>query len=515
MPAIEDRWTEQILTGEAFLALWDTTHPAKVDAVVIGSGAGGAAAALELASHGLAVVILEAGDYIPRHQFPAGTLDAVRTLYRYRGMTLARGESLIPIPIGHGVGGTTLINSGTCLRPAESVMARWRAQGLDTPCDALPAGYEEVERLLNVTPASQPYVGPIQQIIDRGLKQLSDKAGFYLPRNAAGCNGQARCQLGCPTGAKQSTAESLLPLAAQRGAVIVKQAEVSEILWQGERVTGVQVIAQSTASPPVNFEIRCDSVWLAAGTLATPYLLKKSHISLPRIGQNLSIHPAGTVNAYFPRTQFDHHQRIPQGYGFDLPDQPGIAYEGGTPPSDAHRWTAGWRPNHRKQATARYQSTAFFGFMIQDESRGMVGYLPGSDYPWIRYALNAPDFRRFQTGIRTLAALYFAAGARSVTVPALVGSQSFSSLAAAEKWLDKPRSPRDFLITAYHPLGTAAIAATPEHGVCDPNHRVFGRRGLYVVDGAAVPSSLGANPQLTIMALALGAARRYACAQPY
>lgn len=515
MPIIEDRWTEQVLNGESFLALWDCATPPQVDAVVVGSGAGGAAAALELASQGMAVVVLEAGDYTPRSRFPASTFDAVNQLYRFRGMTLARGKSLIPIPIGHGVGGTTLINSGTCLRPSESLIGHWRANGLKEVCDTLPDLYDEVEQLLSVTTAAQPYVGQIQQVVDLGLQRLYGQQGFYLPRNAIGCNGQARCQLGCPTGAKQSTAESLLPLAVRHGAVILTRTRADEVLWQGERVKGVRVTAQSSAKTSRSFEISCDSVWLAAGSFATPYLLHKSHIRHSAIGRNLSIHPAGTVNALFPQYRFNHDQRIPQGYGFKLPSQPRISYEGGTPPRDAHTWTAGWQPNARRRANMTYQQTAFFGFMIQDDSRGVVRYLLGTDFPLIQYTLNDADFDQFQTGVRTLAALYFAADARSVTVPSTFGGNTFSSLPALECWLNQRRTPGDFLITAYHPLGTAAIAKTPEHGVCDLQHRVFGRRGLYVVDGSAVPSSLGANPQLTIMALALGAARRFACIQPY
>ena len=62
------------------------------------------------------------------------------------------------------------------------------------------------------------------------------------------------------------------------------------------------------------------------------------------------------------------------------------------------------------------------------------------------------------------------------------------------------------MVTAYHPLGTARIAADPTQGVCDDRHRVFGRQGLYVIDGSSVPSSLGVNPQITIMSMATRAA---------
>jgi choline dehydrogenase-like flavoprotein len=61
---------------------------------------------------------------------------------------------------------------------------------------------------------------------------------------------------------------------------------------------------------------------------------------------------------------------------------------------------------------------------------------------------------------------------------------------------------KDLKLMAFHPLGTARMAADPRAGVLDGDGRVHGTEGLYVCDGSAVPTSLGVNPQLTIMALA-------------
>jgi choline dehydrogenase-like flavoprotein len=55
---------------------------------------------------------------------------------------------------------------------------------------------------------------------------------------------------------------------------------------------------------------------------------------------------------------------------------------------------------------------------------------------------------------------------------------------------------------AFHPLGTARADARPTHGVVDGRLALHGVRGVHVADGSVVPSSLGVNPQITIMALA-------------
>jgi choline dehydrogenase-like flavoprotein len=55
---------------------------------------------------------------------------------------------------------------------------------------------------------------------------------------------------------------------------------------------------------------------------------------------------------------------------------------------------------------------------------------------------------------------------------------------------------------AFHPLGTARAGADPARSVLDADFAVRGVKGLHVADGSAVPSALGVNPQITIMALA-------------
>ena len=134
----------------------------------------------------------------------------------------------------------------------------------------------------------------------------------------------------------------------------------------------------------------------------------------------------------------------------------------------------------------------------------------GHDLPLIRYSLNDEDFARFRRGIDLLVRMFFAAGAKEVTVPGLVGATTLRSVAELEAFWRRRPSRRDFFMSAYHPLGTARIGADPARGVCDPDHAVRGHPGLYVMDGASVPTALGANPQVTIMAMALRAASRLA-----
>ena len=111
--------------------LGETSPPAgdeECDVVIVGSGAGGAAAAASLAEAGLEVIVLEAGGHYDRDTYPADPLEAIASLYREAGLTVAEGRPPVPIPVGRAVGGTTVINSGTCFRAPEPVLERWRRE---------------------------------------------------------------------------------------------------------------------------------------------------------------------------------------------------------------------------------------------------------------------------------------------------------------------------------------------------------------------------------------------------
>src|SRR5215218_7999013 len=98
------------------------------DVVIVGSGAGGAVAAATLAEAGLDVLVLEAGAHYNRENYPADRLEAIAELYRDAGLTIAAGKPPIPVPVAKAVGGTTVINSGTCFRAPDAVLERWRGE---------------------------------------------------------------------------------------------------------------------------------------------------------------------------------------------------------------------------------------------------------------------------------------------------------------------------------------------------------------------------------------------------
>ena len=503
--AIEEaRWRGQVSTA----ADLGESQELECDVVVIGTGAGGAAAAYELAGRGLAVVLLEEGHYYDRRDFSGRLTDVIPKLYRGMGATSAIGNNLIPIPIGRNVGGTTTINSGTCLRTPDSTLADWRAEGLaDFTPEAMRPYFELVEDVIRVQQADPKYVGEIGQVIDTGARRIGMTEMRPLMRNAEGCDGQGLCQFGCPTDAKQSTNVSFVPRALERGAFLFTGFRAEALLREGSAVTGVVAHGRNAGGEAITLTVKARATVVSMGALVTPNFLRANGVRNDWLGNNLSIHPAGAVTAWFPDREFNNSLTIPQGYGvYDLKEQ-GLMFEGGTIPFIGHGMLNPLQADDFVKFTERYQQTAYFGIMVKDTSRGKVRRGLSRDLPLITYSMNDVDFALFRRGIDLLARMYLAAGAKEVILPGLTRMTVIRSEAELDAfWATKPK-PRHFLMTAYHPLGTARIAASPALGVCNPEHQVWGTDGLYVMDGSSVPSSLGANPQVTIMAMATRAAR--------
>ena len=170
------------------------------DAVVIGTGAGGAVMAKELAERGHAVLMVEEGDYYSRKAFNGRAVENMRRFYRDSGATGSVGNCVIPIPMGRLVGGSTAINTGTCWRTPDWVLQKWSDAGLtDLAPERMGPYFERVERELQVAPADPKYLGGVADVIARGC----DVLGYShrpLNRNAPGCDGAERLRLRLPDG---------------------------------------------------------------------------------------------------------------------------------------------------------------------------------------------------------------------------------------------------------------------------------------------------------------------------
>ncbi|WP_394846697.1 GMC family oxidoreductase [Pendulispora brunnea] len=489
------RWMQRVRDGRSIRQ----NLQVDCEVVVIGTGAGGAACAYELASRGRAVLLLEEGDYHRRSSFTARAAEMSRKLYRDQGLTVAVGNIGTPVWAGRAVGGSTVINSGTCYRAPGRIFDRWeRELGLsEVAHDELGPYYERVERMLEVTPAKRELTGGIGRVIARGADALG-YSHHPLQRNAPDCDGQGVCVFGCPTGAKRSTDVSYIPQTLLRGAELITAAEATSICIEEGRARGVRARLGSG----YELRVRADAVVLAGGALMTPVLLERAGVlhGNAALGKNLSIHPATRVIAVFDEP-IDMANAIPQGYAVDQFRDEGLMFEGGSTPLDVTAIGVPWVGTAFSRLMEQYRHIAQFGIMIEDSSRGTVRAVPGgAAHPFITYNMNDADCVKMARAVAILCEIFLAAGARRV-LPMLPGLEEVRTGAELRRLATHAFHPGDFDVTAYHPLGTCRIGTDPRTSVLGPDHETHEIESLYVADGSAVPSALGVNPQMTIMAM--------------
>jgi choline dehydrogenase-like flavoprotein len=303
---------------------------------------------------------------------------------------------------------------------------------------------------------------------------------------------------------------SYLPRAEARGAVIYARCRVDRIRMDGGRAAGVDAsILDGNGARRGRLRIAAPVVVVAAGTLHTPLVLRRSALARSRhVGRHLRIHPAVAVAGVFAEEIYGWRGTL-QSYAVDdLLASEGLMVEVTSPLPGL---TAGVHPATGSEAQAllaRYRHFVSAGVFVSDKSEGRVA---GTHQPRIYYGLERRDARQLATGIAFVARILFAAGAESVytglpgrtylTHPRDVASLAANGAHAAE-----------LALTGWHPMGTCRMSASPETGAVGPHGELFGAPGVYVADASTLPSCVGVNPQVTIMAFATRTAEHLICA---
>lgn len=485
------------------------------DFAIVGSGAGGAVAATVLAEAGFDVTVLEAGPYLDRRSYPEEPIAALMALYREGGMTIADGRPAVPIPVGRAVGGTTVINSGTCFRTPEPVLARWASEHGIGWATELAADFVQAEEMLDVRPVDPERMGRNGQLLREGAEALG-VSHHPLERNAGRCVQCSSCPHGCRLDAKRAMHVSYLPRAVAAGARVRAGVEARRVLFDGRRAAGVACVTTPGLSDGRRGGRRYTlharrGVIVAGGAFGTPELLLRSGVRSPsgELGRNLRIHPACWVGARFDE-EVRGWEGVMQSYAVDEWQSQGLLLEATfTPLAFGGQWLPGVGREHQERLLG-FGQVASAGVHLSDRSSGRVE-IGGDGSLRISYRLRRDDADKLAFGIARAAELFYAAGAREV-YPQVSGIGVISRDRIADLETSPPR--RSALrLEAFHPMGTARMDADPRRGVVGADGAVHGLERLYVADASLMPSSIGVNPMITVIALASRVARQLAEAQ--
>lgn len=511
---------------------WDVRHGGRLehgltleaDVAIIGTGAGGGTAAEIFAAAGLSVLLLEDGPLKSSDSF--ADMDEARgwnDLYQ-EGASRATKDGAIAIMQGRAVGGTTVVNWTTSFRTPEQTLQHWTdAHGVEgVDAKSMAPWFKRMEERLNIHRWPVP-PNANNEMLARGCEKL----GWHwdiIHRNVKGCWNIGYCGQGCPSNAKQSMLVTTIPAALEKGATLVHNARVAKVLHQGERVTGLLVngIGDDNRRPNgVSFNVKARRYVLAAGAINSPALLLHSKAPDPSglLGKRTFVHPVPASVAEFHEPIDGWHGAPQSTYSNEFLWRDGVAGKMGykieiAPMLPGLMSTVlGGYGNDLFQRVSQLKHASCAVSLLRDgfnsQNQGGTVTVDDAGYPVLDYEFSDYVWDGIKAALSSTVEAQFAAGAKSVLASHLDASP-WQSWAEAKKGLDalayKPV--KTTLFTA-HLMGGCQMGKAGE-AVCDSLGNYYGLDNLSVLDGSLFPTSIGANPQLSIYGLVAKLASRLA-----
>jgi choline dehydrogenase-like flavoprotein len=482
------------------------------DFVVVGSGAAGSVAAHTLAKAGWSVAIVEEGPWVKTRSFKEDVLGTFRTMLRDSGTQVVRGRVFMPMLQGKCVGGSTLVNSAIAWRTPEDVIDEWRSQfGLGdlVTMKALEPHFDALERDLNAHEVMDEVLGENNRLFvetaeDRGIHATR------MRRYERGCKGSGQCLTGCPSAAKQGMSVSYVPWALATGrARIFCSCRVERVELRGGRAVGVRARGQGRgAARAVTLRARYGVV-VAASTVQTPNLLRRSGLRARAIGQHFQAHPGMGAGGLFDRPirmDFGATQGA-ESIAFRATERIKLETIGMPPELAAARIP--YLGADLAQRLATFSNVGIWVANIRMKAEGTVDTsIDGRDR--VTFTPTPEDMVAVRKALTTIVHLLLDAGAREVW-PGVYGAPSSVTSREQVKLVEESSlDPRGYSFVATHLFGAARMGPDARTSAVGLDFATHEARALYVVDSSIFPTNLGVNPQHSIMALSRLAATRLA-----
>jgi choline dehydrogenase-like flavoprotein len=496
----------------------------EADVAIVGTGAGGATAADILSAAGLRVILIEEGPLKSSSDFRMRESDAYPELYQASAARKTR-DNAINILQGRCVGGSTTVNWTSSFRTPQRTLAHWReAHGIEGfGADDLAPWFARVEARLSIAPWT---VAPNANnaALARGARALRIAHG-PIRRNVSGCLNLGYCGMGCPTNAKQSMLVTTIPAAMDRGALLLTRTRAQRLAWSGDRVSRLECAALDEAGVAPGSRrvgVRARAYIAAGGAINTPALLLRSGVPDPHgvVGRRTFLHPTVVSAALMPEA-VDGYAGAPQSvysdaFLDDVPLDGPVGYKIEAPP--IHPILAAITLPGHGEAHARFMRElprmqvliALLRDGFHEESPGGIVRLADDGTPLLDYPLRDYLWNGVRRAFASMADLQFAAGAREV-MPVHARGTAYGDAASARAAIAGfALGPLVTPVVSAHVMGGCPLGPDVKRAAVDSGGRYHHLANLYVADGSLFPTSIGANPQLSIYAIAAKLASAWA-----
>jgi len=472
------------------------------DVVIVGTGAGGGITAEICAKAGLKVLLIEEGPLKTSKDFKMLESVAYPTLYQ-ESAGRKTADKAINILQGRAVGGSTTVNWTSSFRTPADTLAFWQNQfALKVmTVEAMAPWFEQAERRLNIADWQVP-PNENNDILRRG--------------NVKDCWNLGYCGMGCPTNAKQSMLVSTIPTALEHGAELIASLRAHSFkISQGRiRTLRCQVMNADGVLPSgKEVEITAKHFVLAGGSINSPAVLLRSNASDPydRLGERTFLHPVVIsaammeqevrADAGAPQTIYsDHYLHTdpidgPVGFKLEAPPLHPVIFASTQP---------GFAKKHAdimKNFSKTHMQLALLRDGFNSGSVGGQVRLNSDGSPVLDYKLTPAIWDAARRALVAMAELQHAAGALS-TLPVHEFSKPANNIDEALKQIKElEMKPLSMKVVSAHVMGGCAMAGEEKLGVARPDGKHWQIENLSIHDGSLFPTSIGANPQLSIYGL--------------
>jgi choline dehydrogenase-like flavoprotein len=498
------------------------THRASADSIIcdvaiVGSGAGAGITAELLAKAGLSVVIVEEGPLKSSRDFNQIESEAYPSLYQ-ESAARKTSDKAINILQGRCVGGSTTVNWTSSFRTPAGTLSYWQDKfGLkDYNVDALAPYFQQAESRLSIGPWLTP-PNENNDLLRRGASRLGISAAA-ISRNVKGCWNIGSCGMGCPTNAKQSMLVTTIPAALEAGAQLLVETRAERLLFTSGKVTALECVAVKPNSAQSNIaraatKIIAKHYVLAAGAINSPAVLLRSQASDPHstLGKRTFLHPVvmsaaimdGKVEGWTGAPQTIYSDHFLETQPIDGP----IGYKLEAPPLHPVILASSLQGYGQDQADllGQFAHTHVLLALMRDgfhaQSVGGSVSIRQDGSPSLAYPLNAFMMDGARRALLSMMEIQFAAGAQKV-LPVHEMAQPYSTWSQAKTAVEAlPMEPLLTKVVSAHVMGGCGLSALDKTGVTRPDGVHWQIDNLSIHDGSLFPTSIGANPQLSVYGL--------------
>ncbi len=483
----------------------------RADVVVIGTGAGGATLADYLSERGWDVVMLDKGGFFRARDFTQREHDAMVAFNGRRGLDSTVDNAYF-LNYAECVGGSTVHYWGDSFRTPADRLERWRALGIDwmTPEDLAPH-FDAIEEALGIHICEERLFNENNRLVRQGCEALGFAADA-VPTARVDCIGCGWTQYGCAYNRKSSQLITTVPRISKRGGRIYSDARAERLILDGGRARGVtgSLLDRDTDEPRARFRVDADLVVVAGGAIGSAdFLLRNLDDGV--VGRRMYMNPHYFVYGDYGR-EIDNITGIPCAYEVHefrelRTDADGRYVRGGYTMLCNHQSpgvTAATLSDvgaaHRERM-GRYRHLGSLMSVIDESNPGRIWLDDdGNRRAWHR--VRGIDVHKAIGFLKNAARILLAAGAREVWIPDVWGTVVRDETEVERNIGIRSVMPNAQFAAGSHFLGTAPLGSDPEDSFADQHGEAHRVPGLYIADGAAVPTSVSKDPSLTIMAVA-------------